>query len=255
MSEKIQKILAQTGIGSRRQIETFISEGRIYVNGQPAHIGQRIERNSRITFDKKLVDIADPSLNSEVLIYHKPAGEICTRNDPQQRPTVFDNLPTLKSGKWINVGRLDINTSGLLLFVNDGALAHKLTHPSNQIEREYAVRIFGDVTENMLHKLTNGVDLEDGRARFENIVHRQEQSGGSNNWYYVLVCAGRNRLVRRLWESQPGLKVSRLIRVRFGCVKLPPNLAAGDSQKLSPSETIKLKDLVGMDSSLDKVSS
>jgi 23S rRNA pseudouridine2605 synthase len=246
LTEKLQKILAQSGLGSRRQIETLISEGRIHVEGKPAHIGQRVERDVRITFDKKLVPVMNKNCETEVLIYHKPAGEICTRNDPEQRPTVFDNLPEPTAGKWINVGRLDINTSGLLLFTNNGELAHNLTHPSKQVEREYAVRIFGDVTESMLHNLTHGVELEDGKARFEEIVPANTKGEGSNQWYYILVCAGRNRLVRRLWESQQGLQVSRLIRVRYGNVKLPPNLITGHTEELNTSDIDKLKTLSGM---------
>lgn len=231
MTEKLHKVLAQSGLGSRRFIETLIVAGRITVDGEPAHIGQRVRRQQRLCFDRQPISVVEAGHACEVLLYHKPSGEICTQSDPQGRATVFDQLPKPQQGKWIQVGRLDINTSGLLLFTNHGELAHRLTHPSYQIEREYAVRVFGQVEKDQLQRLTHGVQLDDGPARFEEIVS-QGKASGLNQWFYVLLKSGRNRLVRRLWESQQGLRVSRLIRVRFAHLTTPRSLAAGRWQVL-----------------------
>ena len=245
MLEKIQKVLAQSGLGSRRKIEEYIKQKRIKVNGVVAHIGQRIAREVKVTFDDKPLSIVSDKITPEVLLYHKPVGEVCSRDDEQGRDTVFDNLPAPRQGRWINVGRLDINTSGVLLFTNDGVLAHKLMHPSQQIDREYAVRVFGEVDAEMLSRLTKGVQLEDGMARFEEIVQRDD-SDGRNHWFYVLVQAGRNRLVRRLWESQSDVQVSRLIRVRFANIALPKKLAAGESCEVKPDAVQALFKLAGI---------
>jgi len=244
MSERLQKVLARAGIGSRRQMEEWIRAGRVQVNGKLAEIGQKVDPGDRIQVDGKPVHIEkELSQTSEVIMYHKPFGEICSRNDPEQRKTVFDALPKPHSGRWISVGRLDINTSGVLLFTTDGELAHRLMHPSQEIEREYAVRLLGEVDLPMLERLIQGVQLEDGLARFAAI----EESGGSgaNRWYHVIIKEGRNREVRRLWESQ-GLTVSRLTRVRFGPVVLDRRLPRGASRPLSHKEKKDLYRAAGL---------
>jgi 23S rRNA pseudouridine2605 synthase len=234
MSEKIQKILANAGVGSRRQIEGWISEGRITVNGRTAEIGERMTYTDKVAIDGREVKLMrSKTKNSRVLLYHKPEGEMCTRNDPEGRPTIFESLPIIRNSRWICVGRLDFNTSGLLLITNDGDLAHKLMHPSSSIEREYAVRIRGDVTPENLQRMKRGVELEDGPAHFEQI---SDGGGtGSNHWFHVIVKEGRNRLVRRIWESL-NYSVSRLIRVRFGNVYLPSSLKRGRHIELDEEE-------------------
>lgn len=231
--ERIQKILAQAGYGSRRAIEALITEGRIKVNRRVAKLGDRISSKDHVTIDNKPCQLSSEPLQTRVLLYHKPVGEVCTRSDPENRPTVFQSLPKIREGRWISIGRLDINTSGLLLFTNDGELANQLMHPSSLIQREYAVRIIGNVDAEMIKRLVNGVKLEDGRARFEDVVDVGGE--GANRWFHVVVMEGRNRLVRRLWESQ-GVKVSRLIRVRFGSVVLPKSLPRGQWVELESSD-------------------
>ena len=219
--EKLQKVLARIGLASRRDIEAWITEGRVKVNGVAATLGQRVDRHDAISVDGRLLKREEETeAVRRVLIYNKPDGEVCTRDDPEGRPTVFERLPRLRAGRWINIGRLDINTTGLLLFTTDGELANRLMHPSYEMDREYAVR--GEVTEEMLENLKNGVMLEDGPAKFTDI---QEAPGGEgfNHWYHCVVMEGRNREVRRLWESQ-GVVVSRLKRVRFGPVFLTSDL-------------------------------
>lgn len=237
MSEKIQKLLANAGLGSRRQIEGWISEGRVIVNGKPAKLGDRITVDDKVRVDGRDINlIKSAAKKTRVLLYHKPEGEICSRSDPEGRPTVFDHLPMLRNGRWICVGRLDFNTSGVLLLTNDGELANQLMHPSSQIEREYASRIQGTVTPAMLKNLKKGVTLDDGPAHFDQIVDAGGE--GTNHWYHVMVKEGRNRLVRRLWESQE-VKVSRLIRIRFGAITLPRELRRGRWTELTQDE-IKL---------------
>jgi len=232
MSEKIQKVLARAGLGSRRQIESWIQQGRIIVNGHVAKLGIRITEKATVLLDGQRIDLQQQQDQVQRLIaYHKPVGEICTRSDPEGRPTVFDQLPKLKKGRWISVGRLDFNTSGLMLFTNDGELANRLMHPSSDLAREYAVRVLGNVTPEILKRLVSGVTLDDGQARFEEIV--DSGGRGANHWYHVAVMAGRNRLVRRLWESQ-NLQVSRLKRVRFGPVFLESSLRQGEWTELNP---------------------
>jgi 23S rRNA pseudouridine2605 synthase len=232
--EKLQKVLAGMGYGSRRGIEQWITAGRVIVNGQVATLGQRVVPEDRIRIDNKpLRKQSELPQILKVLIYHKPEGEICSRDDPDHPNTVFDHLPSLRQGRWISVGRLDINSAGLLLFTNDGELAEKLMHPRNKIEREYAVRVFGDVPDSVLATLKNGVELEDGPAKFDDIQFAGGE--GSNRWYRVLLREGRNREVRRLWDSQ-GITVSRLIRVRYGPINLPPYLKQGKIHYLSPEE-------------------
>jgi len=238
---RIQKLLAQAGIGSRRQVEKWIVDGNIIVNGAQAKLGDKINVYDEVKLRGRLVKLAGKiQVDTQVLIYHKPIGEIVSKNDPEGRPTVFKRLPRLKAGRWIAVGRLDINTQGLLMFTNDGDLANKLMHPSHKIDREYAVRVMGQITKEMVERLTTGVELEDGTARFEDV----HESGGEgiNRWFHVVVAEGRNRVVRRLWESQD-CKVSRLIRVRYGSVFLPPGLPAGRSQMMEKKEIEALKAL------------
>lgn len=238
MSEKIQKVLANAGLASRRQIENWLREERVVVNGQTAKLGDRITLEDKVRVDgREILLIKSTAKKTRVLIYHKPEGEICTRSDPEKRPSVFDHLPLLRNGRWIIIGRLDFNTSGVLLFTNNGELANKLMHPSANIEREYAVRILGHVSPTMIKTLKKGVKLEDGIAKFDSI----EEAGGegANHWYHVIVKEGRNRLVRRLWETQE-VKVSRLIRVRFGHITLPRFLAKGKCKELTPDEVAEL---------------
>ncbi|XLY89992.1 23S rRNA pseudouridine(2605) synthase RluB [Ectopseudomonas mendocina] len=243
--EKLQKVLARLGLASRREIETWISEGRVKVNGAAATLGQRVDANDAIALDGRLLKREEITGSvRRVLIYNKPDGEICTRDDPEGRPTVFDRLPRPKEGRWINIGRLDINTTGLLLFTTDGELANRLMHPSYQMDREYAVRVRGEVTEEMLENLKTGVMLEDGPAKFTDI---KEAPGGEgfNHWYHCVVMEGRNREVRRLWESQ-GLVVSRLKRVRFGPVFLTSELTMGRWREMDQREVDILSAEVGL---------
>lgn len=234
MAERLQKFLAQAGYGSRREIENWIREGRISVNDKPAELGVSVTADDRIRVDGRLLATASQSSRPpRTMVYHKPAGELTTRKDAEGRPTVFDNLPKIRSGRWISVGRLDFNTAGLLLVTTDGELAHRLMHPSWEIEREYAVRVLGEVDNAVLQRLQEGVMLEDGMAAFASV--RDAGGQGVNHWYHVIVREGRNREVRRLWESQE-LQVSRLIRVRFGPVSLPRSLRAGRFQDLTPQE-------------------
>lgn len=238
MSEKLQKVLARAGFGSRREIETWISQGRIKVNGKVAEIGARVSDEDKIIVDgKKLAPQKKIRLDRRVLLYNKPEDEICTRKDPEGRPTVFDKLPPLKHGRWVSIGRLDINTSGLLLFTTDGELANRLTHPSSMVEREYAVRVMGEVTPQMVQSMHEGIIIDDHLCRFTDIQFYAGE--GINQWYHVVIMEGRNREVRKLWESQ-GLKVSRLKRVRFGPIFIPSSVKRGEFQELSKNEIDKL---------------
>lgn len=238
MDEKLQKVLARAGFGSRRTMESWISSGRVKVNGIIASLGDRVSASDKILVDgKKLVANTAVEVPQRVLLYNKPLGEICTRNDPEGRKTVFDKLPELHHARWVAVGRLDINTSGLLLFTTDGELANALMHPSAQIEREYAVRVLGEVTPEMIETMHKGVQLEDGLASFTDIQYFAGE--GSNHWYHVVILEGRNREVRRLWESQ-GVKVSRLKRVRFGNIFIPSQITVGRFCELGGKE---IKDL------------
>ncbi|MCF6189162.1 MAG: pseudouridine synthase [Cocleimonas sp.] len=230
MAERIQKILARAGYGSRREIERWVNAGDITVNGVVATTGQAVDENDKITIRGKVIKFASKlKAKPQVLLYHKKVGEICSRNDPEGRPTVFDNLPKLSSGRWIQVGRLDINTDGLLIFTTDGELANRLMHPSYEIEREYASRILGKVTDEMIDRLTTGVELEDGMAKFTRI--KFEGGEGANSWYHVVLNEGKNREVRRLWESQD-VVVSRLRRIRYGDIILHRSLRRGEHEKL-----------------------
>ena len=241
---KLQKALADAGHGSRREIEDWIAAGRVNVNGEPAHIGQRVGPEDKIRLNGKLVQLKFVNRLPRVVMYHKPEGEIVSRDDPQGRPSVFANLPRLKSGRWIAIGRLDFNSCGLLLFTNDGGLANRMMHPRYEIEREYAVRVLGEVTPEAMERLRKGVELEDGLARFTLIA---ESGGeGANRWYKVVLSEGRNREVRRMFEAV-GLTVSRLMRVRYGPVAMPPRLKRGQCQDLHPGDVDALLKLLPPD--------
>ncbi len=243
--ERLQKVLAEQGLGSRREIEVWITEGRVRVNGQVAKLGDRATPTDRVRVDGQEVR-RRPRREAEgqIIAYHKPEGELVTRRDPEGRPTVFRHLPRPKDGRWIAVGRLDINTSGLMLFTTDGELANRLMHPSRELEREYAVRILGRVPDGTLDRLTVGVELEDGPAHLDAVSARG--GDGANSWYHVVLKEGRNREVRRLWEAV-GCQVSRLIRVRYGNIELGRRLFPGVWRALSDEERRTLLSLVGME--------
>ena len=240
--QKLQKVLANLGLGSRREMERWIEEGRVAVDGSVATLGDRIRAGQSLRLDGKPLEV-EASEQTRVLLYHKPVREVCSRDDPQGRKTVFERLPKLKSGRWISVGRLDFNTSGVLLFTTDGGLANALMHPSNAIEREYLVRVMGRVDEPMLERLKDGIELDDGPARFSDI---QEGGGdGINRFFYVVLMEGRNREVRRLWESQ-GTTVSRLKRVRYGDVFLPSKLKKGQWLELPQRDVDVIYQMAGL---------
>ncbi len=244
MSEKLQKVLARAGLGSRRTMEQWIQAGRVRVNGEVARLGRRVTPEDTIRVDGRLLTAEQTAPRRiRVLAYHKPVGEICTRHDPQGRPTLFEHLPRLRNGRWITIGRLDLNTSGLLLLTNDGELANRLMHPSTGMEREYAVRVLGEVDKETLERLRSGVELEDGPARFERL--RDAGGSGANHWYHVVLREGRNREVRRLWESQ-GVTVSRLIRIRYGSVTLRRGLPQGRWEELDEGQVNQLLQQAGL---------
>ncbi len=230
---KLHKALADAGHGSRRELEQWIVSGRVSVNGTPAHVGQRVGPEDKIRVNGKLVQLKFSSRLPRVLMYHKPEGEIVSKDDPDGRPSVFAKLPRLKSGRWISIGRLDFNSCGLLLFTNDGGLANRMMHPRYGIDREYAVRVLGEATAEMLERLRGTIELDDGPAHF---THFLESGGeGANHWYRVTIGEGRNREVRRMFESV-GLTVSRLMRVRYGPVSLSPRLKRGQVRDLESVE-------------------
>lgn len=243
MSEKLQKVLARAGHGSRRELESMIQSGRVSVGGQVAKLGDRLEDlNAIIRIDGHTVSIkTSEEVVCRVLAYNKPEGELCTRHDPEGRRTVFDRLPKIRGSRWVSVGRLDANTGGLLLFTTDGELANRLMHPSRMVQREYMVRVFGDVNEEMVRNLVKGVKLEDGMARFEDVVYAGGE--GMNHTFYVVINEGRNREVRRLWDSQ-GVTVSRLKRVRYGEIYLEKALPRGGWMELELKEVNYLRELV-----------
>ncbi|MGL4668035.1 MAG: pseudouridine synthase [Saezia sp.] len=241
-SPKLHKVLAQAGMGSRLEMEQLILEGRISVNSEPAHIGQRIQYGDQVRVNGRPIKVQiDPPV-ARVLAYHKPVGEIVTHDDPQDRPTVFRKLPRLPQGKWLSIGRLDINTEGLLLFTNSGDLANSLMHPRFGIEREYAVRVLGGLSDEDKDKLLDGVELDDGRAQFTAVVDGGGE--GANQWYRVAISEGRNREVRRMVEAC-GKTVSRLIRIRYGAIVLPAGLKQGHWTELSEQELLDLSQLLG----------
>jgi len=235
---RLQKLLAAAGLGSRRSIEQWIRAGRVTVAGRIAQLGDRAGPGDEVLIDGRKVDLAAARAPArEILLYHKPVGEMTTRSDPQGRPTVFERLPQPRSGRWITIGRLDVNTSGLLLFTTDGELAHRLMHPSSEIDREYLVRIRGRPSDFVLRQLLDGVALEDGLARFDSIV--QDESDGSHTTFRVVLHEGRNREVRRIW-SAIGFEVSRLMRIRYGPVTLPRELRPGGYRLADAEETREL---------------
>ncbi len=234
MKHRIHKVLAEHGHGSRRGIEKLIKQNKVEVNGKIAKIGQLVSEKDSFKIEGKSIFLnPKDQKDTRILIYNKRVGEVSSRRDPENRPTIFDNLPRLNSGRWVSVGRLDINTSGLILFTNNGELANKLMHPSSLIEREYVARIHGLVTRKIVQKLVDGVKLEDGLARFTDV--QEGKKGKTNQWFAMVIMEGRTREVRRLWESQ-NLQVSRLKRVRYGDIFLPANLKQGSYKELSKSE-------------------
>ncbi|HZP91416.1 MAG TPA: pseudouridine synthase [Burkholderiales bacterium] len=241
-SQKLQKVLAQAGLGSRRAMEELIQSGKVKVNGAPAALGQRVTTEDLIQVGRRQIKFKVTSRLPRVILYHKPEGEIVSRDDPQGRPSVFEKLPAIRSAKWLAVGRLDFNTRGLLIFTTSGELANRLMHPRFEVEREYAVRLFGSLSEEQARQLQRGVRLSDGDARFE--VLEPKGGEGRNRWYRVIVREGRNRIVRRMFEAL-GLQVSRLMRARFGIVALPPNLKRGGWTELRESEIRRLLEWVG----------
>lgn len=244
--DKIQKLLAQAGVGSRREMEKVITEGRVTCNGQKVKLGDRASSHDKLAVDGKLVGIPAQDTAGRVLIYNKPEAEICSRKDPEGRRTVFDRLPKPAGGRWIAIGRLDFNTTGLMLFTTDGQLANALMHPSSEIDREYLCRVLGNVDDTVCQRLLDGIMLEDGTAKFTDIVDGGGE--GANHWYYVALMEGRNREVRRLWESQD-VQVSRLKRVRFGQVFLPPKLKQGQWEEMPYKDVQDLYKMVGLTAS------
>lgn len=238
--EKLQKVLAQSGLGSRRLMEEWIAAGRVNVNGEPATLGMRVLKGDLVKAGHRTIRIGERNCMPRVLLYHKPEGEIVSRDDPEKRSSAFDKLPRLRGEKWIAIGRLDFNTSGLLIFTTSGDLANRLMHPRFEVEREYAVRVQGAMTETQMNRvLDQGVELEDGLVKFEKL---EDQGGeGFNHWYRVMLKEGRNRVVRRTFEAL-GLPVSRLIRIRFGIINLPPRLKRGMSTELNEREVTQILD-------------
>ena len=241
MKIRIHKVLADHGVGSRRGIESLIRQKKVLVNGSLATIGQLVTEKDIFQVEGKTIKLSkkDPT-KKRILMYNKKVGEISSRNDPDHKNTIFDSLPKLRSGRWVSIGRLDINTSGLILFTNDGALANKLMHPSSNIEREYVARVHGNVTENIIANLVEGVDLEDGYAKFTDV--QEGRKGNTNQWFAMVIMEGRTREVRRLWESQ-GLEISRLKRVRYGNLFLPAQLKQGAFKELTKGEVNALERL------------
>lgn len=242
--ERVQKALARMGYGSRREIERLIGEGKIRINGQLAKLGDHVKQGDKVNIGNRRAVITSDVGRIRVLLYNKPVGEVCTQKDEEGRKTVFDSIGKLKQGRWISVGRLDINTSGLLLFTNYGELANHLMHPSNEIEREYAVRVNGEVNADTIKRLLKGVELEDGFMKFDKITDSGGQ--GANHWYHVILKEGKNREVRRLWESQD-VRVSRLMRVRYANLVLPRSLKLGKKTELSLDEIKALFEFIKLE--------
>ncbi len=242
-NERVQKVLARAGLGSRRALEKRIEAGEISVNGKVAQLGDRLSPDDLVSIHARRWRVESSAGSARVLLYHKREGELCSRSDEKGRRTVFDSLPRLKGTRWVAVGRLDIATTGLLLFTTDGNLANALMHPSSGVDREYLCRVHGQVSNEMLQNLRDGVELEDGKAAFSDIaVGRSE---GENQWYTVVLMEGRNREVRRLWASQ-GVEVSRLKRVRYGPIFLPKRLRRGRHEELNRKEIATLREDIGL---------
>ncbi|HEX5364980.1 MAG TPA: pseudouridine synthase [Gallionella sp.] len=244
IGERLQKVLAQAGFGSRREMEEWIANGRVSVNGEPATLGMRVVAGDLVKTERRTIRVGERDYAARVLLYHKPEGEIVSRDDPEGRTSVFDKLPKLRGQKWIAIGRLDFNTSGLLIFTTSGDLANRLMHPRFEVEREYAVRVQGTMTdEQMTQLLKTGVELEDGLVKFEKL--EDEGGEGFNHWYRVMLKEGRNRVVRRSFDAL-GLPVSRLMRVRFGIINLPPRLKRGMTAELGEGEVAQILEWVGI---------
>lgn len=245
--EKLQKILARAGFGSRREVEKIIAEGLVKINGRTAQLGDRAFTTDNLQFKGQLIkETRLAKQATQVILYNKPEGLVCSRKDEKDRQTIFAKLPRIINGRWVSVGRLDINTSGLLILTNNGELANRMMHPSYQIEREYSVRIFGEVTDEMINTLKKGVKLNDGFAKFDKLSKLPKQDDDNiNKWYKVVIKEGRNREVRRIWETQ-GLQVSRLIRTRYGDFDLPRNLRQEKSIPLDWKQINQLLKSVGM---------
>ena len=241
--QKLHKMLAHSGLGSRRAMEDAILSGRVMVNGKPAEVGMRVGPEDMVRLDGRIVKLKFTDRLPRVMLYHKQEGEIVSRDDPEKRASVFDKLPRMRSSKWISIGRLDFNTSGLLIFTTSGELANRLTHPGFEVEREYSARILGRVEPEQAKQLLSGIELDDGVAKFE--AFSDEGGEGANHWYRVILKEGRNRIVRRLFESM-GLTVSRLIRTRFGPVSLPPRLKRGMLLELTEEEVSTLLHWAGI---------
>ena len=241
--EKLQKVIARSGHMSRREAERMIAQRRVKIGKNIAQLGDRVNGSESIFLDDQELFIAWEKPKQRVLVYNKPAGEVCSRKDPEHPNTIFDDLPNLRVGRWISVGRLDINTTGLILLTNDGELANLLMHPSSEIEREYAVRVLGEVTDEDIELLKSGVELEDGMAHFDKIIYSGGQ--GANHWYHVTLKEGRNREVRRMWESL-GITVSRLSRIRYGVVELPRGQKLGRWEDLDEKGMRELYASVGL---------
>ncbi|WP_435628452.1 pseudouridine synthase [Candidatus Ferrigenium straubiae] len=242
--EKLQKVLAQAGFGSRRLMEEWIAAGRVSVNGEPATLGMRVVEGDLVKAERRTIRVGAKERAVRVLLYHKPEGEIVSRDDPEKRTSVFDKLPKLRGQKWTAIGRLDFNTSGLLIFTTSGELANRLMHPRFEVEREYAVRVQGTMTEAQMDQaLRQGIELEDGPVKFEKL--EDEGGEGFNHWYRVMLKEGRNRVVRRTFDAL-GLPVSRLMRVRFGIINLPPRLKRGMTAELGESEVAQVLDWAGI---------
>ncbi len=243
--EKLQKVLAQAGFGSRRAMEEWIAQGRVSVNGEPATLGMRVVPGDLVKTERRTIRVGEREHVARILLYHKPEGEIVSRDDPEKRASVFDKLPKLRGQKWIAIGRLDFNTSGLLIFTTSGELANRLMHPRFEVEREYAVRVQGKMSDEQVDKvLKDGVELDDGPVTFDKL---EDQGGeGYNHWYKVMLKEGRNRIVRRTFDAL-GLPVSRLIRVRFGIINLPPRLKRGMTAELGEGEIAQVLEWAGIE--------
>ena len=242
-TERLHKVMAAAGLGSRRALEKQIAGGQVQVNGGRAELGQNVQKDDKINFEGHSWLVVSKPVRHRTLIYNKPEGEVTTRSDPQGRATVFDKLPRVRNGRWIAIGRLDINTTGLLLLTTDGEFAHKMMHPSSNVDREYACRIRGEASLEQLQQLKKGVELDDGPASFSDI--KAAGGTGENHWYHVTIMEGRNREVRRLWASQ-GLKVGRLKRVRYGAAFLPKRLRMGQWSEVSPRDHEVLREDIGL---------